>query len=73
MQVAPLEVIAKAINDPEGTFLCTDYFHEGLTCNQKALQQFAATVQSCSKMYFMVHIIPFLLFKRKKVKQKYTF
>jgi len=32
--------------------------------------QFTSSFKSLSKMYMIVHLVPFLLFKRKKVKQK---
>lgn len=39
-------------------------------CNVKALIQFAMAVKSVLKMYLLVHIIPLLLFKFKRVKKK---
>lgn len=39
-------------------------------CNLKALIQFAMGVKSVMKMYLLVHIIPLLLFKLKRVKKK---
>lgn len=69
MQAVSQEFIEQAIKDVDGPVTCSD-FHPGLSCNAKALSQFASSVKSCSKMYFLAHLIPFVLFKRKKVRQK---
>ena len=42
-----------------------------MTCNHKGFSQFVIGSKAVAKMYLMVHLIPFLLFKRKKVRQKY--
>ena len=46
--------------------------HNG-SCNMKSLSQFVEGCKSVYKMYLLVHLIPLLLFKRKKLKQKYSF
>lgn len=69
MQVVAQSFVEKAIEDVDGTYLCTD-FHHHMSCNQKALGQILSTTRSCSKMYFLVHIIPLILFKRKKISKK---
>jgi hypothetical protein len=69
MQAASQELVTKAILDLTGEYSCCD-FHEGMTCNQKAFSQFATSAKSVAKMYFIAHMIPFLLFKRKKVKER---
>ena len=45
--------------------------HPGYTCNQKAFAQAAAGIRAVTKMYLIVHLVPFLIFKRKKVRQQY--
>ena len=50
---------------------CVD-LHPGISCNTKMGYQFAATCRSLYKMYLLVHLIPFLVFKRKKLKNKYN-
>lgn len=40
------------------------------SCNVKAMLQFYAGVKSVLKMYLVVHLVPLLLFKFKKLKQK---
>jgi hypothetical protein len=46
-----------------------EHFHEG-TCASTMLPHFLASTASMYKMYIPVHIIPFLLFKRKRFLQK---
>lgn len=41
------------------------------TCNEKAISQFIMGCKSVFKMYLLVHLIPFIIFKRKKVIKKY--
>ena len=62
------EFVRKAILNPLENEKCSD-LHPGYTCNEKSLIQFAATFQSLYKMYLLAHLIPFLIFKRKKAKQ----
>jgi hypothetical protein len=69
MQVVAESLVEKAIEDVDGTYLCSD-FHHGMSCNQKAFVQIISTARSCSKMYFLVHFIPLILFKRKKINKK---
>lgn len=69
MKAASQELVHTMITELEGVYSCTD-FHEGLSCNQKAFSQFLTTAKAVSKMYLVAHMIPFLLLKRKKVKEK---
>ena len=46
--------------------------HPG-NCNVNALQQFALGCKGVYKMYLLVHIIPLILFKRKKMVKQYFF
>ena len=46
--------------------------HIGITCNQKGLMQFLAGCQSVYRMYLVVHLVPFFIFKLKKVKKQYS-
>lgn len=69
MQPVSSEFVEKAINDLNMPVSCS-HFHSEVSCNGKAAQQFVSSLRSCSKIYFLAHLIPFLLFKRKKVRQK---
>jgi hypothetical protein len=69
MEPASPEFVSRAITDLDMHVSCT-HFHSDLSCNGKAVDQFVSSLRSCSKMYFLAHLIPFLLFKRKKVRQK---
>lgn len=40
-------------------------------CNTRAVIQFFNGVSGVFKMYLIVHLVPFLLFKLKKIKKKY--
>lgn len=51
-----------------GVISCSD-LHEG-TCLTSALLRTLNTVPKCWKYYLPIHLIPFLIFKRKKVMQK---
>ena len=64
------EFIRKAILNPLENEKCYE-LHPGVSCNVKMVKQFMATCKSLYKMYLMVHLIPFLIFKRKKVMKKY--
>jgi hypothetical protein len=64
-----LDFIQKAIDNPLQDEQCID-MHGG-TCNAKAVNQFIMGCKSVYKMYLLVHLIPFVLFKRKKMVQKY--
>jgi hypothetical protein len=60
-----VDYVSKAINN----ILCDEKCHDlhGGNCDIKALSQFVMGCKSVFKMYLLVHLIPFLLFKRKKV------
>lgn len=66
-----LDFIQKAIDNPLQDEQCAD-MHGG-TCNAKAINQFIMGCKSVYKMYLLVHLIPFIIFKRKKVVKKYLF
>lgn len=44
--------------------------HAG-SCNQKGISQFIQGCKGVYKMYLLVHLIPLLVLKRKKLKDKY--
>ena len=60
------EFIRQAILNPLMDEKCSQ-LHPGVSCNLKMCLQFAATCKSLYKMYLLVHLIPFLIFKRKKL------
>ena len=64
------EFLHAAINNPLQNEKCVDMHHG--TCNQKAVSQFVMGCQSVFKMYLLVHLIPFIMFKRKKVMKEYS-
>lgn len=66
-----MDFIEKAIYNPLQNEQCID-MHGG-TCNAKALSQFIMGCKSVYKMYLLVHLIPFIIFKRKKLFKKYLF
>jgi hypothetical protein len=68
-QAVPLEFIREAICDPQQSESCSD-FHPGISCNRKAFCQFFLGCKSVTKMYLIVHILPFLVFKRKQLKEQ---
>ena len=47
-------------------------FHAGLSCNTKAWEQFLVGFKGTYKMYLVVHLVPFLLFRRKRAFQEYS-
>jgi hypothetical protein len=59
------DLIQKILLNPLENEKC-NLLHEG-NCNVKALQQFAMGCKGLYKMYLLVHLIPLILFKRKKV------
>lgn len=64
------EFIQRAILNPLQDEKCVD-LHPGEDCNTKMLYQFVATSKAVSKIYLLVHLVPFILFKRKKFIKKY--
>lgn len=72
MKALSPEFVQQAIANPLENELCAD-LHPGLSCNATMLHQFAHTCQALYKMYLLVHLVPFLLFKRKKLRQKYVY
>jgi hypothetical protein len=69
MSIVSKQLIDHAIDYPDEHLECM-HFHHGMGCNEKMLIQFISGSQSLSKMYLIVHLVPFLLFKRKKTKEK---
>lgn len=61
----PEDYIQKAILNPLQDEQCCD-LHPGISCNMKMLYQFAMTCKNLYKTYLLVHLIPFIIFKRKK-------
>ena len=63
----PPKVLHQAIHN-DGYVECSD-LHFG-SCESRFLVCFLRTIKTMSKYYLPIHIIPFLLFKRKKLKEK---
>ena len=61
------EFILRAIENVLEDEKCVDM--HSYSCNRKALMQMSSGVQSVSKLYFIVHLIPLIL-KHKKVVKK---
>jgi len=55
-----------AIFNPLENETC-EQMHNG-SCNAKAMSQFVEAYKSIYKMYLLVHLVPLLVFKRKKLK-----
>ena len=64
------EIIQKILLNPLENEKCHQ-LHDG-NCNVKALEQFMMGCKGVYKMYLLVHIIPLILFKRKKIVKQYT-
>lgn len=64
------EFITRAIMDPTAIQTCAQ-MHDG-SCDGKAMSQFGEGCKGLYKMYLLVHIIPILMFKRKKTMEKYN-
>lgn len=62
-----IEKVEEVIN---GAFLPCSEYHDG-PCINVLPHRFKSTMDTMYKMYIPIHIIPFLLFKRKKVLQEY--
>lgn len=71
MQTIPLAYITEAISKLDFEFACADT-HPGCGCNGKAALQFGRALLPVIKTYLPVHIVPFLLFKRRKFLKKYA-
>jgi len=52
-----------------GIIDCCD-LHEG-TCLMSGIMRVLSTIPKAYKYYIPIHLIPFLIFKRKKVMQRY--
>lgn len=62
------EFMQAAFANPKCDETCSQ-LHAG-DCNIKSLIQFAMGIKSVIKMYFLVHFVPLLLFKFKRLKKK---
>lgn len=69
MSALSLDQVAKLIADIELPVHCEDA-HHGYSCNGKALLMFSKAFQPVLKTYIPIHIVPFLLFKRKRFVKK---
>lgn len=69
MSAIAVEFIREAIDNPNQQFLCS-ITHPGMNCNEKMLQMILKGLKPVIKTYLPVHILPFLLFKRKDFKKK---
>jgi hypothetical protein len=63
------EFIAQTLDNPLQNEKC-EQMHAG-SCNDKALSQFLMGCRGVYKMYLLVHLIPLLTLKRKKLMEKY--
>lgn len=70
MSMMSEDFIQKAIDNPSLDIKCNE-LHPGMSCNEKFFKQFLATSKSVYKMYLLVHLIPFVIFKRKKLRKQY--
>ena len=68
-KLLPEEFIYEALRNPAQNEKCHQ-MHAG-SCNLKALSQFTEGCKGVYKMYLLVHLIPLLTFKRKKLIAKY--
>ena len=65
------EYVREAISNINFDFCCSQT-HPGLTCNGMATMMILRGLKPVIKTYLPVHIVPFLLFKRKKFLKKYN-
>lgn len=75
IRIMPLlseEFVQKAILNPLQDEKCSE-LHPGISCNMKCLVQFVNTCKGLYKMYLLVHIVPFIIFKRNKARKQYLF
>lgn len=64
-QLTP-KIVSQAILDPTMPLDCS-MLHSG-SCNHKFLEQLRNTSKSMWKIYLLVHLIPLVVFKRKKLR-----
>jgi hypothetical protein len=64
------EHLHRAINELDFNFLC-HASHEGLSCNRTFALMIQRGLKPVIRTYLPVHIVPFLLFKRRKFMKKY--
>ena len=65
------DFISNTLNNPLTNEKC-EQLHSG-SCNMKALSQFKEGCKGVYKMYLLVHLIPLITIKRKKLIKKYTY
>jgi hypothetical protein len=63
------DFIYEALRNPLENETC-DQLHAG-SCNMKGMSQFVEGCKGTYKLYLIVHLIPLLIFKRKKLVEKY--
>ena len=66
------EFVQQAILNPLQDEKCVD-LHPGVSCDMKMLRQIKHSFQNLHKIYLIAHLIPFILFKRKRFRQRYLF
>jgi hypothetical protein len=66
MSIDP-SIVKSAIDDPLLPLYCSS-LHQDCSCNGKFLEQLTNTSKSMWKIYLIVHLIPLVVFKRKKLK-----
>jgi hypothetical protein len=59
------DYVARAINTIDFDFCCSDT-HPGVNCNEMAFKMMMRGLKPVIRTYLPVHLVPFLLFKRKK-------
>jgi hypothetical protein len=69
MTALTLDFVQEAINNQGQLFSCSAT-HPGMNCNEKMLQMIVKGLKPVLRTYLPVHIVPFLLFKRKDFKKK---
>lgn len=63
-----LDFVWDAIKDNSLLLKCS-MLHPKHSCNEKFLHQLINTTKSMWKIYLAVHLIPLIVFKRKKLRQ----
>ena len=63
------EEALKAVVDEDGLAPTCDHFHDH-SCTVQQIVKTTNIFKRSGKVYFMVHLVPFLLFKRKAFRQK---
>jgi hypothetical protein len=66
-----LDYVREAMSNMNFDFCCS-HTHPGVTCNGMAIMMLLRGLKPVIRTYLPVHIVPFLLFKRKKFMKKYA-